>query len=150
MSKINKVGLFVAILIIVTLIIVAAYWKELYCYNADVDLHSGKIRRHYYLWIIPIKVVEMDTPFSLLLKSSGISVNPEPDWYPDLKSTYIFIGKQRSGGFIQNACDTYAKAIEMSKIDEQKTKDFTTKALEYLEVKKYEKIVNLAKDLSSN
>jgi hypothetical protein len=149
MSKKNKLGMMVVILLSVTLIIVAANWNELYCYNVDVDLCSGRICKHYYFWIIPIKKEVSDTPFSLLLNSSDVSVISEPEWYPDLKSTYIFFGKQRSGGFIQNACDTFAKAIEMSNMDRQNTRNYITQAMEYLKTKEYEKINNLAKEISS-
>jgi hypothetical protein len=149
MSKKNKLGM-VVILISVTLIIVAANWDELYCYNAEVDLNSGKICKHYHLWIVPIKKEVLDTPFSLLLKSSDISVISEPDWYPDLKSTYVFFGKQRSGGFIQNACNAFAQAIDISNMDEQKTEAYTKMALEFLKSKEYEKINNLAKEVSCN
>jgi hypothetical protein len=147
MSKRNKILLTVAVSVLAIVLFVGTNWTKLYRYNTDVDLNSGKIRKDYYFWVFPIKQDVLETSFSKLLEHLDIPVSTEPDWHPDSKSMYI-LGLQKSGGYVQNACNHFVTAIQVAPIDDNKMKDYTKEALEHLKNKEFDKIQSLAENIS--
>lgn len=118
--------------------------------NKDIDLNSGALRERRCFWIIPVKHVVLQTPFSRMV-SEYVKITDKPVWKEDYKGVSISLSDRGGGGRLWYICDDIAYMIEMSErhgLSEEDKKDYVIKALGLLRENNIDALEDLDDELS--
>jgi len=145
MSGVLLLGCFVAIDVLVL-----GPGKGLYCYNTDVDLNSGILRKTFYYWLLPVKQEVISTKFSDMVAS--YVTEREPKWTEDVVTVSASGACVRKGGMIFSSCNALANAIDVADATGKLTADqkerYLIKALGLLRAEKVGDILTLADEVA--
>ena len=121
-------------------------------YDTDIDLNSGRLRKRYYYWIVPLNKQSYEsTGFSELVMQYFDS-EESPIWYEDIPAVRTWSGgKIKSGGYALAACSGFYTKLEVEKVlnelSDEEIKSYLKKALDLLKAKKFDEIEQLYKDI---
>lgn len=117
--------------------------------NIDIDLNSGAKRQIHYFWIIPLKHVVSQTPFSKIA-SEYVEVTDKPVWKEDLTGVSILLSKRSGGGKRIYLCETIAFIIEHAdtfNISPEEQNNYMLKALSFLRANNIQALEDLMNEL---